>query len=222
MAATAKQLVKEKKNWYMIVASNLFPDAVLGESIVSDVDELMNRHITVNLMTLTNDAKHQSINVTFKINKIADNRAFAEVIAYETSPSALKRFVRRDISRLDDSFVCESLDKKQFRIKMMVLTKSKTTSSVLKAIRRSMVQAIARETAKNDFETIIRMVIGYKLQGGSRDSLKKIYPLRGFEIKKIELVKKAGARIVKPKADLEQKEAQKENADVAEEQEEEQ
>ena len=70
MAAT-KQLVKAKKNWYQIVAPEGFNGAMLGESPVSDVEELKGRTLSVNLMTLTNDMKHQSVNLSFKIVKIS-------------------------------------------------------------------------------------------------------------------------------------------------------
>lgn len=215
MAAT-KQLVKAKKNWYPIVAPEGFNNALLGESPVADLDELIGRTVSINLMTLTNDMKHQNVNLSFKVLKSADGKAVTEVIGYETSPSSIKRFVRRDISRLDDSFVVETGDNKLVRVKIMVLTKNKTTSSILKVVRRTMIDQVALEAEKTDFESFLKDIIYHKLQGAIRDNLKKIYPVRAFEVKRVELLKKNTSRIVKAKKP-EQAEARKLKKKVNEE-----
>ncbi len=206
--AVAKQVVKAKKNWHPIMAPKMFNEYVLGESIVSDVGKLNGRCVAVNLMTLTNDAKHQSVNVFFRIAKTEQNNAFTEIIGYETSPSAVRRLIRRDISRLDDSFVVETVDKKQARVKPMLLTKTKTTSAVLKALRNSMTGLIAKDASNNDFDSFIRNIISHKLQVAVKDSLKKVYPIRSVEIKKVELLAKPAAKIVKVQQE-EQKELKK-------------
>ncbi len=197
--AAAKQLVKAKKNWYPIVAPQGFNEMLLGESPVSELDSLKGRCITVNLMTITNDPKHQNISIFFRISGTADGKALTEICGYETSQSALKRFVRRDVNRLDDSFVCETSDKRQIRVKVMLLTRTKTTSSILKSLRAAMLNSIASEAASQDFETFLKNVIYYKIQGALRDSLKKIYPVRGFEVKRVELLKRPAVRVVRPK-----------------------
>lgn len=222
MAAT-KQIVKAKKSWFPILAPNIFDDAVLGESPVSSVDELSGRTITVNLMTLTNDVKHQSINITFRIAKAADGRAFTELEAYETSPSAIRRIVRREISRMDDSFVCETSDKRQMRVKFVVMTRTKTTSSALKAIRKAVIETVAREASKADFEGFIMAILQHRLHNSVRDATSKIYPLRSFEVKKVVLLKKPAQNVIRPKEQKElsekksRKKEAKEDIDKAEE-----
>ncbi len=216
--ALAKQLIKAKKNWYPIVAPSGFNEMLLGEAPVSDLEILKNRYITVNLMTMTNDPKHQSINVTFKITNIGDGKASTEICGYETSPSAVKRLVRRDISRLDDSFVCETQDNKQIRVKVMLLTRTKTTSSILRSLRSTMINAIVTEVSKSDYESFLKDIIYHKVQGSVRDALKKIYPARGFEVKRVELVKRPGAKVLKPKkVDLKEENKRAKNSAAKEE-----
>ena len=68
---TDEKLVKvKKKRWCQIIGPKIFRDTILGETAVIDPNMLINRALTVNLMTLTNDIKKQNINVSFLINKV--------------------------------------------------------------------------------------------------------------------------------------------------------
>ncbi|PIN73801.1 hypothetical protein COV22_01385, partial [Candidatus Woesearchaeota archaeon CG10_big_fil_rev_8_21_14_0_10_47_5] len=89
------KLVKKKKKWITILAPKLF-GGVLGESCVTESSEAMSKTVNANLMSLTNDIKHQAINIKFKVTEIVGDKAATEPVSYEFSPAAIKRIVRRD------------------------------------------------------------------------------------------------------------------------------
>ena len=53
-------LKKKKKRWVQISGLRDFKEVQLGESYVSEPNQLMNKHIEINLMELTNDIKKQT------------------------------------------------------------------------------------------------------------------------------------------------------------------
>lgn len=186
-AKTEKAKKVKKKKWYPIAAPKLFQDELLGEILVDEPNLIMNRIVTTNLMNLTNDMKHQNINIKFRVNKIDDNVAYTELVSYEMLPSSIKRLVRRDINRLDESFVCETKDNVLVRIKPFLLTKVATKGSKLKLLRKTLINLISREVKRLTFDELIEDVITRKLQNNVKANLKKIFPLKICEIRYFEI-----------------------------------
>ena len=58
---------KKRKKWYTVLATKDLQELYLGETLAEEPQELLGRHLHLNLMTLLNDPKKQSITVHFAI-----------------------------------------------------------------------------------------------------------------------------------------------------------
>jgi ribosomal protein S3AE len=191
--AEAKTLQKvKKKRWYPIHAK-LFNDRLLGESLASEADELLGRAVNANIASITGDVKQQSVTLRFRINSVKDNKAYADVIGYVLSGTAIKRLVRRNLKRIDDSLVCETEDHVKLRIKIFLLTRSTTSSKVMNALHKLANESIIKRVAKLKYSEFVKVLIEHKLQSDLKRVLSEIYPLRAFEIKMFELIAKEKA-----------------------------
>ncbi|MBS3097506.1 hypothetical protein J4209_01780 [Candidatus Woesearchaeota archaeon] len=208
---TDEKLVKvKKKRWCQIIGPKIFRDTILGETAVIDPNMLINRALTVNLMTLTNDIKKQNINVSFLINKVEGDNAFADITGYEISSSYIKRMVRKGRGKIDMSFVCSDMGNKKIRIKMLVISKAILKSSVLSLMRRTIIEYLSDFIKKTNFDNLIMEAISTKLQHSLKDSLKKIYPLRVVEIREIRIETEKKPKEKSKKKGKKQKEEPKE------------
>ena len=214
--AEAKTLQKvKKKKWYAMCA-RMFNNAALGETFAAEESKLLGRVVSVNLASLSGDIKRQSVSLRFKISSVKEGNAYADVISYVTSANAIKRLVRRGVERFDISFTAETSDHVKVRIKTIVLTRSKTSSSVLKALRKACTESIAKETSNMSYEQLISALIEHRLQSELRKSLSKIYPLKAFEIKVLHVLhEKEEAKAAEPKEEAKAAEP-KEEAKAAE------
>ncbi|MBI3033706.1 hypothetical protein HYY72_00935 [Candidatus Woesearchaeota archaeon] len=189
-----KQALKAvKKKWFLIYASKSFDEALIGESLVVSPSELVGRIVTVNLMSLTDDIRQQHINLKFKVAAAENDRATAELVAFEVMPAAIKRLVRRGIDRIDASFICETSDGKKIRIKPFLLTKAYAGGMIIKGIRKALMEHIASEVKKLTFDDLVKLLLANKLQTGIKSALKKVYPIKSCEIKYACLVSKGAA-----------------------------
>jgi ribosomal protein S3AE len=201
--ATAAAVVVKKKKWVAIRAPKLFNEQVIGESFVGEAQELVGRNVTVSLMVLTGDPQKQTVNVSFKITGVKDNAAFCELIGYQVLPSAAKKLMRRQRSKIDDSFIVETADKKYIRVKPLIVTKGRTTHSTMAAMRKLERAYIAKTISKMDFENFVREVVQKKLQHGLGQLLRLLYPIGACEIRMLELIpaekiKELGLKITMP------------------------
>ena len=183
---TVSELKKAKKKWIEIVAPKEFNGAVIGETLCSELNSVIGKRLSVNLMQLTGDIKKQSINIKFRIDKVSGNQALTEIVGYELSSFYLKRLTRRTKGKLEDSFLAESKDKVKFRIKPLMFAKNETKKSIMAHLRKEIRNFLIENSAKLDFSQVIYSVISNQFQKELKQSLKKIYPLAISEIRVLE------------------------------------
>lgn len=189
--------VWKRKKWHRVLAPKLFNEMVIGETPALEPNMLAGRTLKINMVTLTGDMKKQIFDVVFEIEKVMGDTAYTIIKRYEMSPAAVRRFVRRDRNRVDDSFICKTADNKNVRIKPFMVTFSKTTNSVLNSIRKKSSEFIARGVATMSYDDLCREVVNYSLQKALRDVISKVYPLRFCDIRVLELYKGEPKNIIK-------------------------
>ncbi|MBW3015857.1 hypothetical protein KY330_05535 [Candidatus Woesearchaeota archaeon] len=187
---TTASLKLKKKRWVPMVAPKLFNEQVLGESYVVDPDTLIGRKLTMNLMSLTRDVKQQNINIQFEVEGIKGANAVTKIVGYKMIPSAIKRLVRRERSKLEHSYMIKTSDNINLRVKFIILTKSKARSSATRQLLKTAADMLDKKASKTTYDNLIFEIITYKLQRFTRDKLSKIFPVRNFEVKAFRIEEK--------------------------------
>jgi len=188
---------KVKKKWYQILAPKEFNEMLIGETPLLDQRLLMNKVISINLMSLTRDIKKQKIIMKFKVVGLKENKAITEVIGYKMVPAFIKRIIRRERDNLHCSFICKTSDEKNVRLKPLIITLNKTKGAVINSLMNTLKVNLIEYVRKITYTELVNDLISHKLQSNLKNSLKKIYPLRSLEIKEmvLETKKKVSDRI---------------------------
>ncbi len=194
-----------KKKYFPVMAPKIFQERELGKSLAFDPASLEGRRMCVNLMVLTGNIKKQEVNLTFVVDTVKGDTAYTTVRKYEISPASIKRKVRRQRDRLDESFQCVTQDNKMIRIKPLIITAVKTSNLVRAALRRSSIQFIINTIKRTDYDTLIMDVINDKLQREVAKHVKKIVPIRFVNIRKLEYL---GEQKVADAAPVDEKKAE--------------
>lgn len=213
---TAAEKVRKKK-WFPVLAPSLFRERVIGEIPLYESESMLNRGLTVNMMNLTGDPKSQHINVKVRINEVREGKGMTEILGLEIMPSSVKRLVRRDRTKIDDSVVVQTSDKKNVRIKPLLVTNSVVDTSVTKSIRTRVRNNLARFVARLTYEKLVEEILSYKLQKFIGNLACKITPIRTSEIRAFELVEREDVKVYKPGKE---EEVKKEEEEMPEEDEE--
>ena len=183
---------KQKKKWYNIISPKSMGEAPMGETIISELENAIGRNIVVNLMNITGNGKHQNVNITFEVVNIRENNLHTRIIKYNILPTSIKRLVRREKDRIDDSFKVKTKDGISVRIKPILLTRSNTNNSVRMMIRKQCRRFIFKKASETDFENFILDIMEYKFQRVMKDVLRKGYPLAIADIRSLEIAKVKG------------------------------
>lgn len=182
--ADAKALKKAKKKWISIYAQKqFFNGQEIGETYVENLSDTVGKVLKVNLMSLTSDPKKQSFYGIFKVTGTQENSALADMIGYQMNTSQIRRLVRRASNKLEESFITKTKDNASIKIKPLILTRHKTTRSVLTALRKKTREFVADALKVTDYSAAVSDIVSGKLQKDLRLTLKKIYPIAIVEIK---------------------------------------
>jgi len=205
-----------KKQWFPIIAPKLFNNTVLGETHVYDINAAVGKGVKQNLMNLTRDGKKQNINISFEINKVEAGKAYADMTGYNLMQSSVKRFVRRNIDKIEMSFVCSTHDKKSMRIKPLVITRTSSSNSVGTRMRRTAETFIRNYIGKINYDLFTQDLVARRMQDALRRHLSKIHPVRICEVRSMKLAKMdEGDVIVKEAKEISESEVKEEKKGVA-------
>ncbi len=187
----------KKKIWVSLVAPKMFNEQIIGETPTYVATDIIGKVVSANLMTLTGDARKQSIITKLKIVDVKEGKAYTKLERYEMSPPSIKRLVRRKRERIDESLVYATKDGVKLRIKPFILTISLTRSSVVSELRKRLKMFLYKTIAQTTQEDVFRLVIENKLQKEIGMMLSKIYPIKNVEIRVMH-IEKDDAKITPP------------------------
>ena len=182
--AKAKVTAKiKKKFWYPILAPKIFNNSKIGEIYLTEAAQATGRSFWHGLKDLSENMRDQNVYLCFKIKNALNNSLNTEIIGYRLTPTSIKKMVRRNNDRSDDSFIVLTSDNRKVRIKTLILTAHKTKHSNSTRLKNAMIKKLTEEVKKINFGNLVDKLISHKLQMEIKKFLTKIYPVKAFQVK---------------------------------------
>ncbi len=174
------------KEWFTLIAPKIFKEKTIGETPTGDPKTLIGRKIEVNLINLVEDLSKYYIKFYFKINETKDDKAYTEFSGLECMRDYISRLIRYGIARIDTVQDLTTKDNKKIRIKSIIITSKKIKKNVEKTLKNFVQDKIKKEVESSSIDELIEKVINDHIKNSVFKEGKKIYPIRAFEIRKIE------------------------------------
>ncbi|MBW3013520.1 hypothetical protein KY325_04675 [Candidatus Woesearchaeota archaeon] len=197
-AAARTGLKWKRKKWYRIAAPRTFNNKIVGEAFAETPQSMLGRVVEVNLMQMTGNIKKQNLVLRMKVNDVKNEIAQTEVLEFYMQPASIKRLVRKGTTKIDESFCCHTNDKKLIRIKPLLLTRSKISSSISRDLRAKTRAWLTNAVSVLSYEQLINDLCSFRLQRDMKTVLDKIYPLKGCQVRNMKIETKQKVMILKP------------------------
>jgi small subunit ribosomal protein S3Ae len=175
------------KKWYSVHAPKVFNDALVGEMPGNDDKYLIGRNIVVGLDYFTKNPSNAYTAVTLKVTDVNGNTAHTKLVSISQLYSYIRSLVRRYRSVASSVLPVRTKDGIDMIVKMLVITKARSTRSRIIGIRKEMNQLIADFFSENDSDAAINAIIEGKFQAELAVKLKHIAPLNKVEVKTLEI-----------------------------------
>ncbi|MCK5547478.1 MAG: 30S ribosomal protein S3ae, partial [Thermoplasmata archaeon] len=132
------------KEWYSILAPDMFDRVQIGESLTDDPEKLKNRVVEITAQDLTGDFTKMHIKLHFKVNEVKNNEAITEFVMQNLTSDYVRRLARRKRTRIEGTFNVSTRDKVILRVKPMAITEQRITSSQRSSIRKIMYDELVK------------------------------------------------------------------------------
>ena len=174
------------KEWYVLVAPNMFKEKIIGETPVGDPKTLIGRRVDVNLIKLVDDLSKYYMKFYFKIKHVKENKAYTEFDGLECLRDYISRLIRYHIKRIDIIQDLTTKDGVKIRVKTIIITRKKMKKSVEINLKEFVQDKIKKEIESSKLDEFIENIINDTLKNSVMNEGSKIYPIRAFEIRKVE------------------------------------
>ncbi|MGB9719446.1 MAG: hypothetical protein ACPL06_02535 [Candidatus Anstonellales archaeon] len=177
------------KQWYNVVAPEVFEGRVVAEIIASDPDHLINRIVPVNLMDITGKMSQQNIYTTvkFRITEVKGNNAYTKIIGHELAPGYLKTLARKNRSIIHHVVPLETKDGRKMKIKIIGVTFSKVSANTKKNLRNALVNAVLENGKTMGYDELMKEIVYGNFANKLFSIANAINAMRRVEVRKTEL-----------------------------------
>mgnify|MGYP005833034777 FL=1 len=177
------------KQWYNVVAPEVFEGRVVTEIVASEPDNLINRIIPVNLIDITGKMSQQNIYTTvkFRVREVKGNNAYTDIIGHELAPGYLRTLARKKMSVIHHVIPLETKDGKKMKIKIIGVTFSKVSANTKKNLRNALVKAVLENGRPMSYNELIREIVYGNFASKLFSVANAINAMRRVEVRKTEL-----------------------------------
>ena len=189
--AKRRRITKKTKKKELVrialIASKEFRNKEITDTMVVDPQHLINRKFYVNLADLTNNFSKYYIKIYFRIVDVKNGKAITEFDSSECLREYISRMIHRRVKRIDVIKDAVTKDGVKLRVKVVAVAYKGITGIQKTKVRKIMWKVIEDYVSKVTLsEFIKKSIIGDELKNLLMEEVKKVYPLRNLEIRKVE------------------------------------
>ena len=189
-AAARKQRDKWKsKRWFTIRAPrHPWSFRVIGETIAEDEEQLIGRHYEMMQNELDGDFSKMHVKVQFRISGLVGADALTEYIGHEILKDHIRRQIRRDRGKIDDTVDVVTEDGFYIRIKPLMISRHRIKGSQKQQMRSLARDIILKAGATSTWVDFQKASLDGTLEAQIREAASKIQPIREVMIRRTQLM----------------------------------
>lgn len=191
-AVAAARKMKDRwraKQWYRIMAPEMFNLALLGETPTDNPESLKGRTMEATVQDLTGDFSKMHIKLKFQVSDVRGLDAHTLFIGHDLTNDYVRRQTRRKRSKTDAVVEVTTKDGWRIKVKPMAVSEQRIQSSQETAIRHIMEDVLTKAASGSTVSEFVKLMVGGELSKEIADRGKIIVPMKRIEIRKSEVLK---------------------------------
>lgn len=177
-----------KKQWYEIVAPEMFNSVVVGETPAADAKQLIGRMIEVSMVDIVQDFQRFFVKLRLRIVRVENGKAYTQLVGHRVIGERIYRMVQRRGRRVDVVQDITTKDGARLRIKTVFMLNRRVGTSLKDAARAAVRRFVGEFAPGQNFEDLMGMIIDGAVQRDIKKVASKIYPTGNAEIRATEVL----------------------------------
>jgi small subunit ribosomal protein S3Ae len=165
----------------------MFGERVVGETPATNPKTLMGRNIEVGLSELLDQRGRDFYRISLVIDRIDDRVAYTRFNGYKALKEHIMGVVRKRSQKVESVIYVKTGDDWRLQVSSVAILNRNTETAVKKKSRMHAEKFIRENAAKSSIDDFVKSVISSNLQRGIKKSGSKVYPIRFFEVARIEV-----------------------------------
>ena len=163
-------------------------DYVIGETLAEDPSQLIGRNYEIIQNELDGDFSKMHVKVVFKVTDVLGNDAITEFVGHELLKDHVRRQVRRDRGKIDDTIDVVTEDGFYVRFKPLMISRARIKSSQKQQMRTIARDIILTTGATSTWFKLQAATLDGTLENKIKEAVSKIQPVRTVVIRRTQLI----------------------------------
>ena len=177
------------KRWYTIRAPrNPWSFKIIGETLAEEPEQLIGRTYDIMQNELVGDFSKMHVQAVFRITEAVGGDALTEFIGHNVQKDHIRRQIRRDRGKVDDTVDVVTEDGYYVRFKPLLISRSRVKSSQKSAMRASAKEKILTMGASSTWIQLQKSVLDGTMEAAIKESVSKVSPVRTVMIRRSQLL----------------------------------
>ena len=189
-AAARRQKDKWKaKRWYSIRAPrNPWSFKVIGETLAEEEDMLVDRPYEMMQNELDGDFSKMHVKIKFRIKEVIGNDALTEFVGHDVQKDYVRRQIRRDRGKIDDTIDIVTDDGYFIRIKPFIVTRSRIKGSQKQETRTVARNVVIKFCSAATWIAVQKALMDGSLEERVSEAVSKVQPVRSVFFRRSQLI----------------------------------
>ncbi len=167
----------------------MFDETFLCETPATDPSQIVGRTLGVRVPQLTNDKTKGHLKLIFKIGSVNGNRVSTFFNGLACSPEYVYRNIRSGLQKMEAIDYIDTKDGWNLQVTASIILNKKCEFNIQKQSRKFVIDFLRQEASKSSLDEFVKNVVAGSYQKKIKKDGSRIYPVRFFEISKIEVHK---------------------------------
>jgi len=180
------------KDWFAVLAPKMFGEMRLADTPAMDPESIMGRNLEISVSDLIGQPNKYYMKVFFKVTDVDARNAYTRFNGYCVGREHLSRAVRKRAQKVESINYFTTKDGWKIQVTSVAVLNRNTESEIQKKVRNAVVAHLEETAKRSGLDDILKKVIEGSLQREMKKLGSRIYPVRFFEVAKIEVMKAPG------------------------------
>jgi small subunit ribosomal protein S3Ae len=177
---------KKVKVWLKLITPEFLGRKEVGEIPANEPEVAKGRRIILSAIDVLGDFNKYYLKFIFKIGEVDSQNAYLFFDGLECTRDYIARMIRRRVDRTDLIVDKVTKDNIKLRIKTITVTR-RVPRSIKTKIRKMIDEFLSKEISNLTMDEFILKIVSEDLKNSIIKEISKVYPIRHFEFRKIEV-----------------------------------
>ena len=177
---------RKTKVWLKLILPEFLGKKEVGEIPANEPEATKGRRVILSAIDVLGDFNKYYLKFIFKVGEVDNQNAYLFFDGLECTRDYIARMIRRKVDRTDLVVDKTTKDGVTLRIKTIVVTR-RVPSGIRTKMRKRIDEILSKEVPELTMDDFILKVLSDDFKNSIISTLNKIYPVRHFEFRKIEV-----------------------------------